>query len=36
VIFNVMVQRITQAIAGEMSADAALERISADMAAAIK
>ena len=36
VIFNIMVQRITQAIAGEMSADAALERISADMAAAIK
>ena len=36
VIFNIMVQRITQAIAGEMSADAALERITADLAAAIK
>ncbi len=36
VIFNIMVQRITQAIAGEMSTDAALERITADLAAAIK
>lgn len=33
-IFNVMVQRITQAIVGEMSTDEALERISADLAAA--
>lgn len=32
-IFNVMVTRITQAIAGEMSADEALKRITADMEA---
>jgi alpha-1,4-digalacturonate transport system substrate-binding protein len=35
-IFNVMVQRITQAIVGEMSTDEALDRIQTDLDAAIK
>lgn len=35
-VFNVVATRVTQAIAGEMSTDEALERITADMAAATK
>jgi alpha-1,4-digalacturonate transport system substrate-binding protein len=35
-VFNIIVQRVTQAIVGEMSTDEALERITADMAAAGK